>query len=233
MKHTSTKKTPIIKHTNSKQNKPQDKHKRNNPNTKIKQEIIKTRQKQINNNIPRPLKKPKINNKIIPIFFDLCDNHLAIYYTSKIIALDINIIFNQETLPAKLIHCIHLILLNLPDNKKYSEITIYNKTKELEKYFIENFSNENKNKNKNNKINSSINKIKSILKRKGNTIRVKTENNHKLIDKVTNLAKKFDNNCWKFNPSFLKNTINELNLPEPTVDCFASSSNKQCNIYFS
>jgi len=76
-------------------------------------------------------------------------------------------------------------------------------------------------------------KIKNILNTYSNTIRVKTENNHKLIDKVTKLARKFDNNCWKFNPSFLKNTITELKLPAPTIDCFASSSNKQCNLYFS
>jgi len=227
-KHPHTNKPPNNEKYNSAQNKRLNNRNNNNHSVKIKREKIRKHQEDINNSNPKPHKKPKIS-KVTPIFFDLCDNHLAIYYTYNTIALDINLIFNKEPLPSKLIHSIHLILLNLKKNIKYSEITIYNKTIKLEQFFIEVFSN----KNKNNKINETINKIKNLLKTQSNTIRVKAENNHKIIDRVSNLARKFDNNCWKFNPAFLLNTITELNLPAPTIDCFASSCNKQCNLYFS
>jgi len=44
---------------------------------------------------------------------------------------------------------------------------------------------------------------------------------------------KFNNNYWKFNNEYIKNTAYFLQMHEPTIDCFASSLNTQCNKYIS
>jgi len=78
-----------------------------------------------------------------------------------------------------------------------------------------------------------LKKIHICLKSKNNTLKIKTLIQHKLIIKAYSLASKFDNSCWKFNPIILHSILAQLNLPQPTIDCFASSINKQCDIYFS
>jgi hypothetical protein len=87
---------------------------------------------------------------------------------------------------------------------------------------------------KNKVITTNIKKTKlsrhfsKFLKRNKIQIRFNPEMVEEIPDKP-----RYDNDCWKFNPTLLESLIKLYDLPRPTFDCFASCINKMCESYCS
>jgi len=69
------------------------------------------------------------------IYFHLANNHLAIIYPFKSISMDINIEFIKQQTPIKLIHCLQLILINLPNTTQNTFINIHSKINNLTSFY--------------------------------------------------------------------------------------------------
>jgi len=141
----------------------------NNTETNIKTNpiTIKNENKNTKTHVPENNITHNIN-----IYFHLVDNHLAIIYPFKSISMDINIDFIKQQIPIKLMHCIHLLLINLPNKTQNTITNIQTKINNLTIFY----NKATKNNINNPSMAKTLKKIQELLKNKNNTLKIKNTN---------------------------------------------------------
>ena len=150
------------------------------------------------------------------------ENHLCFKYNQFLFDMDINNKYCKKTKDIKILHSIHLFLVNFPYQNAI--LNIHDYTGKISRIYK-------KRDTINTKIATQIKQL--LLKQKNQILFPNIKNKTSIETEVENKSMQFNNTCWKFNPLYIEKICEFLHLNKPTIDCFASSMNTQCDRYIS